>query len=53
MIPELPEKRREYLAQGEHVLGGILTPESFTLAQAFAVGKMAAVECILVESGGR
>ncbi|MGH7068861.1 MAG: hypothetical protein ACREFO_02445, partial [Acetobacteraceae bacterium] len=44
--PCTPEKRAEYLARANRVLGGIATSESFTLSQSFYLGRVRGVEYI-------
>jgi len=48
-----PEKRAEYAARANRILGGIATRESFTLSQGFYVGRVRSSEYIAIETRGR
>ncbi|MGH8290611.1 MAG: AAA family ATPase [Steroidobacteraceae bacterium] len=51
--PCIPEKRAEYLARANRVLGGIATSESFRLSQSFYLGRVRGIEYVVLETHGR
>lgn len=51
--PEVPEKRAEYVARGNKVLGGIASRESFTLSQSFYIGRVRGAQYEVRETTGR
>ena len=51
--PALPDKRAEYVARGNRVLGGIATSESFALSQSFYVGRVEGVTYLVLQTEGR
>ncbi|MGH9485286.1 MAG: hypothetical protein ACRD1F_09545, partial [Terriglobales bacterium] len=50
--PYIPEKRAEYLARANRVLGGIASRESFTLSQSFYLGHVRGAEYLVFETHG-
>lgn len=51
--PALPDKRREYVARANRILGGVATRESFTLSQSFYLGRVRGAEYIVIDTEGR
>jgi Protein of unknown function (DUF3987)/Primase C terminal 1 (PriCT-1) len=51
--PAAPEKRAEYVARANRVLGGIATRESFTLSQSFYIGRVSGADYEVMETEGR
>lgn len=51
--PALPEKREEYVARANRILGGVATRESFTLSQSFYIGRVRSAEYVVIETTGR
>src|SRR5688572_14144632 len=45
--PALPDKRREYVARANRLLGGIASRESFTLSQSFYIGRVRGAEYVV------
>lgn len=51
--PTSPEKRAEYLARANRILGGIASRESFTLSQSFYIGRVQGADYQVFETEGR
>jgi hypothetical protein len=51
--PTMPEKREEYVARANRILGGVATRESFTLSQSFYIGRVRGAEYVVIETAGR
>jgi hypothetical protein len=51
--PAIPEKREEYVARANRVLGGVATRESFTLSQSFYIGRVRNAEYVVIDTQGR
>lgn len=51
--PAIPEKRAEYLARANRILGGIASRESFTLSQSFYIGRVRGAPYEVYETNGR
>jgi hypothetical protein len=51
--PTMPEKREEYVARANRILGGVATRESFTLSQSFYIGRVRGAEYVVIETSGR
>lgn len=51
--PTLPERRAEYVARANRILGGVLKSESFSLSQSFYIGRVRGVEYVVIETTGR
>lgn len=51
--PAIPEKREEYVARVNRILGGVATRESFTLSQSFYIGRVRDVNYVVIETEGR
>ena len=49
----LPEKRAEYVARANRILGGIASRESFALSQSFYIGRVAHAQYEVRETTGR
>lgn len=51
--PATPERRAEYVARANRILGGIASNESFTLSQSFYIGRVRGVDYQVRETVGR